>query len=164
MNGSGTDGRNKSCQEWLILIEYPCIISREVVWAKVVGYPWWPSLLQQRSGIELIRDKLIRKEIHSKTKTNNDIEINLNSANSGTLLALNNINKNSKENDTRSRRRNIINRHNDEWWKNSQKPLSLYLFGDESSVIIPVDNISSSIISFEKRSKEIQSGFGKVKN
>lgn len=47
--------------KWMDLEFYAVLVGTDVVWAKSQGQPWWPSQLLLRSGIELIKEKLVIK-------------------------------------------------------------------------------------------------------
>lgn len=57
---SGGDSRNTRLIKWLCLDEIPCTIGVELVWTKLQGYPYWPSLRCCRSGMDLAESTIVR--------------------------------------------------------------------------------------------------------
>lgn len=56
---SGCDNRNSNLLKWICLDEVPCTVGVEVVWGRIIGYPWWPALKYYHSGMD-IYESLIR--------------------------------------------------------------------------------------------------------
>eukprot|EP01035_Chromulina_nebulosa_P020758 gene20758-26915_t len=51
---SGGDGRRTAVLEWVCLEEHACLVSCEVVWAKIDGFAvYWPCIKYYRSGVEI---------------------------------------------------------------------------------------------------------------
>eukprot|EP01038_Epipyxis_sp_PR26KG_P009410 gene9410-12673_t len=69
---SGADGRNKSFSRWVDLEEHSCIISSDIIWAKLPDRSWAPALSSFRTSIELAREYYYNKSHNNNNNSNNN--------------------------------------------------------------------------------------------